>query len=92
MQFTYNLYSSDQLGFSKSFHINTDLPPHKFRSIMMEFRRGGDDRMESFIEYMKEQFPDTFQLFEYDDIVQFDADQENSAILTNLLNEPDQLG
>jgi hypothetical protein len=57
----------------------------------MEFRRGGDERMESFIDYMKEQFPDTFQLFEYDDIVQFDADQENSAILTNLLNEPDQL-
>jgi hypothetical protein len=91
MQFTYNLYSSDQLGFSKSFHIHTDIPPHKFRAIMMEFRRGGEERMESFIEYMTEQFPDTFQLFEYDDIVQFDADQENSAILTNLLNEPDQL-
>lgn len=91
MQYTYNLYSSDHLGFSKSYHIVTDLPPLKFRAIMMEFRRGGEESMESFIRYMGEQFPDTFRLFDYDDIVQFDADQENSAILANLVNEKDQL-
>ena len=38
---------------------------------------------------MKESFGDTFRLFEYDDSVQFDADQENSAILVNLLNQTD---
>lgn len=90
LTYTYNLYSSDQLGFSKSYHIKTDLPPHKFRSIMMEFRRGGEQSPQAFIQYMTEQFPDSFHLFDYDDVVQYDADQENSAILVNLLDQTDQ--
>lgn len=58
---------------------------------MMEFRRNKEvaDDLESFVNYMKESFGDTFRLFEYDDNVQFDADQENSAILVNLLNQTD---
>ncbi|MFF2447548.1 hypothetical protein ACFVSW_10605 [Neobacillus sp. NPDC058068] len=90
MSYTYNLYSSDQLGLTKSYHIQTDLPPHKFRAIMMEFRRGGEKDPNAFVNYMSEQFPDNFYLFEYDDVVQYDADQENSAILANLLNQHDQ--
>jgi hypothetical protein len=39
---------------------------------------------------MTEQFPGSFDLFDYDDVVQFDADQENSAILVNLLDQTDQ--
>jgi hypothetical protein len=89
LSYTYNLYSSEPLGFSKSYHIRTELPPHKFRAIMMEFRRGGEHDPQSFIQYMSQQFPDSFQLFEYDDVVQFDADQENSAILANLLDQSD---
>jgi hypothetical protein len=91
LSFVYNLYSSDQLGLTKSYHIQTELPPHKFRAIMMEFRRGGEQDPLVFIHYMQEQFPDSFQLFEYDDVVQFDADQENSVILANLLDHSDQL-
>ena len=87
MPYTYNLYSSEHLGFSNSYHIQTDLPPHKFRTIMMEFRRGGKGSTEAFIQYMKEQFPNSFQLFEYDDVVQWEADQENSSILANLLDQ-----
>ena len=87
MPYIYNLYSSEHLGFSNSHHIQTDLPPHKFRAIMMEFRRGGNGSTEAFVQYMKEQFPDSFQLFEYDDVVQWEADQENSAILANLLDQ-----
>jgi hypothetical protein len=86
MSFTYNLYSSKDFGFSKSFHIKCEIPPHKFRSIMMEFRRNGEEDMEAFVKYMSENFTGSFQLFEYDDIVQYDADQENSAILANLLS------
>jgi len=86
MSFTYNLYSSKDFGFTKSYHIKCDIPPHKFRSIMMEFRRNGEENMEAFVQYMRDTFPDTFQLFEYDDVLQYDADQENSAILANLLS------
>lgn len=91
MPYIYNLYSSDQLGLTKSYHIETELPPHKFRAIMMEFRRGGEQETVAFVNYLREEFPDSFRLFEYDDVVQFDADQENSAILANLLNQTDQL-
>ncbi|WP_428912282.1 hypothetical protein [Niallia sp. Krafla_26] len=87
MPYIYNLYSSENLGFSNSYHIQTDLPPHKFRAIMMEFRRGEKGSTETFIKYMKEQFSDSFQLFEYDDVVQWEADQENSAILAHLLDQ-----
>jgi hypothetical protein len=87
LPYIYNLYSSENLGFSTSYHIQTDLPPHKFRAIMMEFRRGRNVSTEAFIQYMKEQFPDNLQLFEYDDVVQWEADQENSAILSNLLDQ-----
>ncbi|WP_160718773.1 hypothetical protein [Bacillus sp. USDA818B3_A] len=85
MSFTYNLYSTKDFGFTKSYHIKCDIPPHKFRSIMMEFRQNGEENMEGFVNYMRETFPDSFQLFEYDDVLQYDADQENSAILANLL-------
>jgi hypothetical protein len=90
LSYIYNLYSSDQMGFTKSYHIETELPPHKMRAIMMEFRRGGEQETETFVNYMVEQFPDSFRLFEYDDVIQYDADQENSAILANLLNQTDQ--
>jgi hypothetical protein len=92
LSWTYNLYSSsNKFGFTNSYHIQCNLPPHKFRTIMMEFRRNKEvaDDLESFVTYMKESFGDTFRLFEYDDNVQFDADQENSAILVNLLNQTD---
>ena len=87
MPYIYNLNSSENFGFSNSYHIQTDLPPHKFRAIMMEFRRGGIGSTEAFIKYMRKQFSDNFQLFEYDDVVQWEADQENSAILANLLDQ-----
>lgn len=58
---------------------------------MMEFRRNEENDIESFVNFMKESFGDAFRLFEYDDNIQFDADQENSAILVNLLNQEDQL-
>ncbi|MBS4215189.1 hypothetical protein [Neobacillus rhizophilus] len=90
MFYTYNLYSSDQLGFTNSYHIQTELPPHKFRAIMMEFRRGGNNDPHAFVKYMREHFPDSFRLFEYDDVVQYDADQENSVILSNLLDQNNQ--
>ncbi|WP_153127462.1 hypothetical protein [Peribacillus tepidiphilus] len=92
MTYIYNLYNSDdRFGFKSSYHIQCDLPPHKFRTIMMEFRRNKDEANtpEAFIDFMKKSFGDSFQLFDYDDIVQFDADQENSAILANLLDEVD---
>lgn len=57
---------------------------------MMEFRRGGEQDPQAFIQYMTEQFPDSFRLFDYDDVVQYDADQENSTILVNLLDQTDQ--
>ncbi|TRZ39474.1 hypothetical protein CEQ21_00410 [Niallia circulans] len=87
----YNLYSSDEnhLGISKSYHIQCDLPPHKFRQILMEFRQNntvGND-IQAFVDYLKETFPESFHTFDYDDVVQFDADQENSAILTNLTDQ-----
>lgn len=94
MSYLYNLYSSDEghFGVSRSYHIQCDLPLHKFRSIVMEFRQNkelGDD-IEAFIKYMEENFPDSFKLFDFDDTVQFDADQENSMILANLLDEVDR--
>ncbi len=87
----YNLYSSDEdhLGISKSFHIQCDLPPHKFRQIMMEFRRNntlGDD-IHTFVKYLKDSFPESLTTFDYDDVIQFDADEENSAILANLTDQ-----
>ncbi|PFO08366.1 hypothetical protein COJ85_03745 [Bacillus sp. AFS076308] len=85
MSFIYNLYSSKEFGFTKSFHIKCEIPPHKFRLIMSEFRQNGEENTEDFVKYMSENFPDSFQLFEYDDVLQYDADQENSAILANLL-------
>ncbi|MEH7094401.1 hypothetical protein [Neobacillus vireti] len=85
MSFTYNLYSSQDFGFTKSFHIKCAIPPHQFRSIMMEFRQNGVENIETFVQYMSDHFPDAFQTFEYDDVIQYDADQENSAILANLL-------
>lgn len=92
MSWTYNLYSSgDKFGFTESYHIQCDLPPHKFRSILMEFRRNKEvaNDIEAFVKYMNETFGDSFRLFAYDDNVQFDADQENSVILANLLNHTD---
>jgi len=91
LSYIYNLYSSDRIGLTKSYHIQTELPPHKFRAIMMEFRRGGEQDTRVFVNYIQEQFPESFKLFEYDDVVQFDADQENSVILANLLDHTDQL-
>lgn len=93
MSYIYNLYSSNEghFGLSHSYHIQCDLPLHKFRSIMMEFRRNeeiGED-IEEFIKYMQKKFPNSFKLFNFDDTVQFDADQENSMILANLLDEVD---
>lgn len=90
MTYIYNLYSSNQLGLTKSYHIQTDLPPHKFRAVMKEFRNGGEKDPKEFVNYMSDQFPDSFKLFEFDDIVQFDADQENSVILANLLDQNNQ--
>ncbi|WP_338472489.1 hypothetical protein R4Z10_07035 [Niallia sp. XMNu-256] len=87
MPYIYNLYSSEQMGFSQSYHIQSDLPPHRFRAIMMEFRRGRNGSAEAFVQFMKEQFPDHLSLFEYDDVVQWEADQENSVILANLLEQ-----
>lgn len=52
----------------------------------MEFRQNGEENIEAFVKYMSENFPDSFKLSEYDDVLQFDADQENSAILANLLS------
>lgn len=52
---------------------------------MLEFRRNREADLESFVSYITGTFPDTIQLFEYDDNIQYDADQENSAILANLL-------
>ncbi|MFJ7728445.1 hypothetical protein ACIQXV_20130 [Neobacillus sp. NPDC097160] len=52
-------------------------------AIMTEFRREGEKDPNTFVKYMIEQFPDTFHLLEYDDVVQYDADLENSAILAN---------
>ncbi|MEC2076667.1 hypothetical protein [Metabacillus fastidiosus] len=94
MSYLYNLYSMDEghFGIGQSYNIQCDLPLHKFRSIMMEFRRNdelGND-IEGFVKYMQETFPNSFKLFHFDDTVQFDADQENSTILANLLDEVDQ--
>ncbi|MCP8970773.1 hypothetical protein [Ectobacillus ponti] len=90
--YTYNLYDADaSFGINKSYHIQCDIPPHRFRSIMMEFRRNESvgSQISAFIQFMQQEFGDSFRLFEYDDIVQFDADQENSMILANLLSQTD---
>ncbi len=59
---------------------------------MMEFRRNKEigENIGEFIDFMKREFDEGFELFEYDDIVQYDADQENSMILANLLDQADQ--
>ncbi|WP_141523151.1 hypothetical protein [Bacillus sp. AFS019443] len=59
---------------------------------MMEFRRNKDvgENIKEFIAFMKQEFDEEFELFEYDDIVQYDADQENSMILANLLDQADK--
>lgn len=59
---------------------------------MMEFRRNKEigENVGEFINFMKREFDEGFELFEYDDIVQYDADQENSMILANLLDQADQ--
>ncbi|WP_141523461.1 MULTISPECIES: hypothetical protein [Bacillus] len=59
---------------------------------MMEFRRNKDvgESIKEFIAFMKQEFGEEFELFEYDDVVQYDADQENSMILANLLNQADK--
>lgn len=91
MSYLYNLYSSDEghFGISHSYHIQCDLPLHKFRSILMEFRRNDDlgNDIEAFVKYMQKTFPNSFKLFHFDDTVQYDADEENSMILANLLDE-----
>ncbi|WP_440604447.1 hypothetical protein [Bacillus sp. GB_SG_008] len=91
--YTYTLYDSkDSFGISKSYHIKCEIPPHRFRAIMMEFRRNKEigENIGEFIDFMKREFDEGFELFEYDDIVQYDADQENSMILANLLDQADQ--
>ncbi|MGG2066955.1 hypothetical protein [Bacillus sp. S14(2024)] len=90
--YTYTLYDSrDSFGISKSYHIKCDIPPHRFRAIMMEFRRNKEvgENIGEFIDFMEREFGEAFELFEYDDIVQYDADQENSTILANLLDQTD---
>lgn len=59
---------------------------------MMEFRRNQEigENMKEFIGFMEREFGESFELFEYDDIVQYDADQENSMILANLLDQADE--
>ncbi len=59
---------------------------------MMEFRRNQEigENMKEFITFMEREFGEDFELFEYDDIVQYDADQENSMILANLLDQADE--
>lgn len=94
MKYHYNLYSSEEghFGISHSYHIECDLPIHRFRAIMMEFRRNeevGKD-IEAFVQYLADSFPDSFKLFDFDDTIQFDADQENSAILANITDELEQ--
>lgn len=91
--YTYTLYDSrDAFSISKSYHIKCEIPPHQFRAIMMEFRRNKEigENIGEFIDFMKREFNEGFELFEYDDIVQYDADQENSMILANLLDQADQ--
>ncbi|WP_289396047.1 hypothetical protein [Bacillus sp. DX1.1] len=58
----------------------------------MEFRRNKEvgENIREFMEFMKQEFGEGFELFEYDDIVQYDADQENSMILANLLDQADK--
>ena len=93
MLYTYSLYDSENsFGISKSYHIKCEIPPHRFRAIMMEFRRNKEtgENIGEFISFMKQEFGEGFQLFEYDDIVQYDADQENSTILANLLDQSDK--
>ncbi|MBO1581567.1 hypothetical protein [Bacillus sp. XF8] len=91
--YTYSLYDSgNAFSIRKSYHIKCDIPPHRFRAIMMEFRRNKEigENIGEFIEFMKQEFGEEFELFEYDDIVQYDADQENSMILANLLDQADE--
>lgn len=59
---------------------------------MMEFRRNQErgENMGEFVNFMEREFGEDFELFEYDDIVQYDADQENSMILANLLDQADE--
>lgn len=59
---------------------------------MMEFRRNQEigENIKEFINFMEQEFGEDFELFEYDDIVQYDADQENGMILANLLDQADQ--
>ena len=59
---------------------------------MMEFRRNQEigENIREFIGFMEREFSEDFELFEYDDIVQYDADQENSMILANLLDQADE--
>lgn len=59
---------------------------------MMEFRRNQEigENIKEFIDFMEREFGEDFELFEYDDIVQYDADQENSMILANLLDQADE--
>lgn len=88
--YTYTLYDSgDSFSVSKSFHIKCEIPPHQFRAIMMEFRRNQEtgENIREFINFMEREFGEGFERFEYDDIVQYDADQENSMILANLLDQ-----
>ncbi|MGG2016493.1 hypothetical protein [Bacillus sp. S10(2024)] len=85
--YTYILYDAkDSFGINKSYHIKCEVPPHRFRAIMMEFRRNQErgENMGEFVNFMEREFGEDFELFEYDDIVQYDADQENSTILANL--------
>ncbi|MGG0185549.1 hypothetical protein [Bacillus rhizoplanae] len=91
--YTYTLYDSEgSFGISKSYHIKCEIPPHQFRAIMMEFRRNKEigESIREFIDFMEREFGEGFELFEYDDIVQYDADQENSMILANLLDQADK--
>ncbi|ENQ3107320.1 hypothetical protein ACEOWJ_003407 [Bacillus cereus] len=91
--YTYILYDAkDSFGINKSYHIKCEVPPHRFRAIMMEFRRNQEigENMKEFITFMEREFGEDFELFEYDDIVQYDADQENSMILANLLDQADE--
>ncbi|MDC2866671.1 hypothetical protein PLX19_18970 [Bacillus sp. BP-3] len=50
----------------------------------MEFRRNQE------IEENIREFSEDFELFEYDDIVQYDTDQENHMILAILQDQADE--
>ncbi|WP_440604426.1 hypothetical protein [Bacillus sp. GB_SG_008] len=67
--YTCTLYDSrDSFDISKSYHIEYEIPPHRFRAIMMEFRRNKE------VGENIGEFGEGFERFGYVDIVQYDAE------------------